>query len=75
MDALSTLIEVRDQLAYLFSDTAFTSDVGRHFTCTEAEAMAEVLRTLDLNDIADAWMAAHAEGDDSDDSCKLVLAG
>jgi hypothetical protein len=38
-------------------------DTGRHFTCSEADRFAEVLRLVS-DDLADGFMFGHADGDD-----------
>lgn len=42
------------------------AEAAGHFTCDEAEAIADVLRIVDP-DLADEWMEGHALGDDDID--------
>jgi hypothetical protein len=55
------------RFAEVWSDFYLLSDIGEKLTCCEAEALAGVLRVLDHEDVADALLAAHAEGDDEGD--------
>lgn len=45
---------------------AWMTDAGR-WTCSEAEALVEAFRALDLDDLARDFMEAHAEGDEPGD--------
>ncbi|WP_326827450.1 hypothetical protein [Streptomyces sp. NBC_01751] len=38
-----------------------------HFTCLEAEALAELLNAVGLSDLADKFMEGHAMADNEDD--------
>jgi hypothetical protein len=42
-------------------------DLAEHFTCTEAEAVATILRTVRCEEVAEAFLDAHAEGDEEGD--------
>ena len=41
--------------------------VAGHFTCREADAVAELLRTLGQDEAAETWLDGHAAGDDEPD--------
>ncbi|MER6102423.1 hypothetical protein ABT115_08850 [Streptomyces sp. NPDC001832] len=42
-------------------------DAPRHFTCQEAEALAELLREVGLTDLAEKFIEGHAMADNEDD--------
>jgi hypothetical protein len=63
-DALGA--RVRDILVTNTSDDTWC-EVGRHFTCSEAEALAEAFDLLGANAVADALMYCHALSDDEPD--------
>lgn len=67
-------VEAGRLLAYLFGpgDTAF--DVGGHFSCSEAEDLATVLRALDQPDAAQWWLYLHGRGDE-DPGCDCDAMG
>ncbi len=57
-----------DDFAEAFTmDTDLVSDTAESFRCEEVEAFAAVLRALGFAEAANAWIIAHASGDDSDD--------
>lgn len=67
MSDLRGLQAAVDTLADVFRGGYLADDVGSSFTCTEAEALATVLRIGGHDAVADAWIAGHAEGDDQGD--------
>lgn len=65
--AQTELEQAVSAMADVLSDGMTARDVGAHFTCTEAEALADVMRAAGHGDAADAWLAGHAYGDDDED--------
>jgi hypothetical protein len=51
-----------------FGDGYAVSDIGTALTCTEADALAALLRELGKPDAATALIDSHAEGDDEGDA-------
>ncbi|MEV1245111.1 hypothetical protein [Nonomuraea sp. NPDC049750] len=62
---------ISEDVANAFT-TAFgfytADDVGVRFSCTEIDALAELLIALGHADLADAWVDAHARDDDEGDA-------
>jgi hypothetical protein len=58
--------EVAEAVATL-ADPYTADDVGPRLTCTEAEALATVLRALGDPESAEVWLRGHAEGDEEGD--------
>lgn len=42
-------------------------DLACKLTCSEADALAQLMRTFDREDLAAAWINAHSHGDDEGD--------
>lgn len=59
--------ELFNDLASVFGDGYIASDVGHHFTCTEADTIARVLKLSGNVEAAETWLEGHAEGDDCGD--------
>lgn len=55
------------QFVQVFDAGDIWVEIGSQFTCTEAEAMAELLRAIGLRSQADCLMADHAAGDECGD--------
>ena len=64
---VSRLHAAATTLAEVLSDPMTAGDAGPAFTCNEAEAIAEVMRAVGLDEAAEAWIAGHAAGDDEGD--------
>lgn len=47
----------------VFSDSYLASDVAGRFTCTEVEALANLLLQLNAGDAGERWVKAHMEED------------
>lgn len=60
--------EIAADIINVFGDAMTADHVGHHFTCTEANRIAELLRELDDHEAADTWLWGHSEGDDDGDS-------
>lgn len=56
------------KLAEVFGDPEVAYEAGKHFTCREADGVAEALRLLDQPDAATAWIKGHADSDEPDDA-------
>jgi hypothetical protein len=56
-----------DSLRRVFGSRYTARDLGPHFTCEEAEAIAVALRACGLAEVAAAWLHWHAEMDEADD--------
>ncbi|MFJ6183741.1 hypothetical protein [Streptomyces sp. NPDC092295] len=54
-------------LAATFGDYMTAAEVGGHFTCTEADALARVLLLSGHRDEAITWLEGHQYGDDDED--------
>jgi hypothetical protein len=52
-------------LASVFGGNDTSYDVGGHFSCTEADIIAEVLRLLGQPESADWWLYMHGQNDES----------
>ena len=52
----------------VFAAADFAGDVGPRMSCTEVDALAEMLRTVGAVTAADTWVSAHAEEDQEGDS-------
>lgn len=57
------LIDALARLADTLGDGLTASDAGGHFTCGEAQDIADVLAAAGHTDAADAWLKGHAQGD------------
>lgn len=66
IEELEQKAEVAAALA-IFGDRATAGDVGPKLTCSEAEALAIILRAVDAAEVADVWLDGHAMGDDEED--------
>jgi hypothetical protein len=56
------------EMADIFGDGMFAMQNGEHFTCIEAEVVADVLRAAGHTHSAEVWLKGHAMGDDVGDS-------
>ena len=56
-----------DHFIEVWSAGDLLEDIASALTCTEADALADLLRTSNHPDSADGLIAAHAEGDDEGD--------
>lgn len=52
------------EMAAQLGDQMTASNVGGHFTCMEAEVVADVMKAADCETEARTWLRGHAEGDD-----------
>jgi hypothetical protein len=43
-------------------------EVATALSCSEVDSLAAMLRALGQDDLAEVWIAAHAEGDESGDA-------
>lgn len=62
-----TAHEAGRALAGVFGDSWFAGDNGLHFTCGEANVVADVLVETGQREAAVTWLAGHAIGDDEGD--------
>jgi hypothetical protein len=63
-------MDIPDDVVKTFIDTfgAYTAcDVGPALTCTEVDALYDLLTAMDSPDLAEMWVDGHAEGDEPDD--------
>jgi hypothetical protein len=67
-DDAATLDQAVARMADTLGDGMTASDAGSHFTCGEAEDIADVLRAAGHDAAADEWLAGHGTGDDEGDS-------
>jgi hypothetical protein len=56
-----------DALADVLTDNFLASHIGPQLRCQEAEAMADLLRSLGRDREADKFLYAHSDGDDEPD--------
>jgi hypothetical protein len=49
-------------------DLYVANDIGTRLSCSEVNALADLLTALGRPDLASAWIEAHARGDDSGDA-------
>ncbi|MFC3504477.1 hypothetical protein ACFOOK_26395 [Micromonospora krabiensis] len=56
------LMESLDKMAEMLS--SYTAETGVHFTCSEADVIAEVLYRAGHADAAAIWLGVHAEDDE-----------
>ena len=61
------LHEAVEHMADLFSHVAGCGDFLQAMTCSEVNAVADVLRAADRNDVADLVVFEHAQTDESFD--------
>lgn len=61
----AAIVEAATLAAEVLSEAAY--DMATTFSCTEAETIAGLFRVLDMPEDADAFLAAHADGDDEGD--------
>ena len=69
-----------DGLAEVFGDSETAWQVGKHFTCAEADRIAWVLIASRHDDAAVIWLHGHAAGDtdealhggDGFDACRYI---
>jgi hypothetical protein len=61
-------------LAQVFGDGMTADMVGGHFTCSEANKIAGVLKLSGHTDAAVTWLQGHAMGDDDPDDDHRDLA-
>lgn len=66
-EALALLDEAVGRLSEVFGDGMFAMQAGGHFTCSEAEIVADVLRAGGHDAAARVWLAGHGQGDDGED--------
>lgn len=64
---VETLADALDELADVFGDGMTADHIGGHFTCTEAERVADVLRLAGQDKAAETWLDGHSEHDDDAD--------
>lgn len=62
---LPELLTALDRMADTLG--GYTAEAGVHFTCSEAETVAAVLRAGGRSDAAEDWISGHADGDDEGD--------
>ncbi len=62
-----TLVDAAERLADLFRSTDTAYEVGPTLQCTEADAIADLLRAAGHTNSADVWLHAHAATDDEGD--------
>lgn len=65
-DAMTIGVDLIDNLAALaavLGDSMTAGDAGPHFTCGEAQAIADVLDAAGHTEAAAAWLDGHAGGD------------
>lgn len=60
--------EAVDVFRKVWSRSDLAGDLGERLTCTEVEALAELLTALGAPEAAAVWLEAHADGDDPDDA-------
>ena len=70
-ESVRQLLPVLERFAAVMVEAS--GDAGRAFTCSEAEAIADVFRACGDLDAAAAWINGHAEGDDEGDDHYLAL--
>lgn len=58
---------VLDHFAEVWGDSMLLNDIGERLTCTEAEALAELLRAVKRPDAAESLIDAHSYGDEEGD--------
>lgn len=66
-DELMILRAAVARMAEVLGDAMTAGDTGGHFSCGEAEALADVLRAAGHTDAADEWIEGHAGADDEGD--------
>ena len=59
--------ETLENFAEVWGDPYLLDDIGTSLSCTEAEALAALLRELGKDGSAVSLIDAHAEGDDEGD--------
>lgn len=52
----------------VWSDSDLLDNISTALTCSEADALADLLRFFDYDESADVLIEAHATGDDEGDS-------
>jgi hypothetical protein len=67
MAAWETFRHAFDNFASVFSDSDLADAAGTALTCTEVEALAELLRASGRGEAAEAWIEGHAVDDDCGD--------
>lgn len=56
-----------EQFKETWGDLHLAGDIASKLTCIEVEALADVFRTFGAAESAEAWISAHAEGDECGD--------
>lgn len=67
MTTSEDLLRAAHRLADMFGSEELGSSVGTHMTCTEAEALADVMRAVGEDEAAARFLRGHSEGDDEGD--------
>lgn len=63
---LKTLAEAAENFVTHFGGYLM-DDIATHLTCSEVEALADLLVALGEQRLSELWIRAHAEGDDCGD--------
>ncbi|WP_331733091.1 hypothetical protein OHU34_43600 (plasmid) [Streptomyces sp. NBC_00080] len=66
-DTVSIPSDVAEAFTDAWCTTAITSNVAASLGCTEADALADLLRALGAEQAPDKWIDAHAEDDEPND--------
>lgn len=60
-------------MAGVLGDGMTADMTGPHFSCTEANVLADVLIQAGYRDAAETWLLGHGAGDDSEDDDHAAL--
>jgi hypothetical protein len=68
---MADTVSIPADVAHAFTDawcgTVITADIAASLGCTEVDTLADLLRALGAEQVADEWIDAHAEADDPSD--------